>query len=236
MKQGMHSTDFGRNRAGTWAHSRQPGRSPGITLTHHCLPVVVVAGRQVGGDRGSYRPLRVPRKIPQLFKRSLPGSAEERRLSWREMWTRGRARRPIQTILAVRGAEDINYYLVVPPFVTLNLTELLPHHRKVSQCHEPCAQPPEHERVHEHNPQLVWNSLQPVLVLTPASATHPDLCPVTMQVQAHVFREQRRQLQQSFRWAVPFVDPTPLQHLHIVMLTALACVCLAGQSYASSST
>ena len=47
----------------------------------------------------------------------------------------------ILTILAVRGAVDINYYLMVLKGVTLNFTELLPHHRTVSRCLEQRAQP-----------------------------------------------------------------------------------------------
>ena len=136
--------------------------------------------------RRSYAPLRFPRKIPPKNPGVLLGSAEERPLSSREMWTRGRARRPIQTILAVRGAEDINYYLVVPPLVTLNFTELLSPHRTVGRCLEPCAQPREHECVHEHAPQRVWTVLQPAHMLTPASAAHHELCPVSMQVSPHV--------------------------------------------------
>ena len=94
----------------------------------------------------------------------------------------------ILTILAVRGAEDINYYsyLVVPPDVTLNFSELLPPQCTVSRCLPPCAQPREHERVHEHAPQRVWTVLQPAHMLTPASAAHHELCPVSMQVSPHV--------------------------------------------------
>ena len=92
----------------------------------------------------------------------------------------------ILTILAVRGAEDINYYRVVPPVVTLNFSELLPPQCTVSRCLPPCAQPREHQRVHEHAPQLLWTMLQPAHMLTPASATHPDPWPVTMQVPGRV--------------------------------------------------
>ena len=117
----------------------------GLCVTLHTAPGRDVFGEKIGsGYRSSGRrcdtPLRVPRKIPQLLKRSCRGQQRKACLLAGDVDVSPGAE-TVLTFPSVGGATDIHYYLGVQLIQTLNSTELLPHHRTVSRCLEERAEP-----------------------------------------------------------------------------------------------
>ena len=96
--------------------------------------------RAAAASRRCDTPLRVPRKIPQLLKRSCRGQQRKASLLAGDVDVSPGAE-TVLTFPSVGGATDIHYYLGVQLKQTLNSTELLPHHRTVSHCLEKCAEP-----------------------------------------------------------------------------------------------